>query len=93
LAGVPIGRAENELNPNTGKVVFSDLRMFFAADQYNEFKASGEAVTLYVYDLETKSLQQIAVSKAEEFEPLWLDDTTIEYNDPVGDGRTTSVVQ
>jgi hypothetical protein len=93
LAGVPIGRAEYELNPNTSKVVFSDLRMFFAADTYDEFKASGEAVTLYVYDLANKSLQQIAVSKAEEFEPVWLDDVTIEYNDPVGEGRITSVVQ
>jgi hypothetical protein len=93
LAGIPIGRAENELNPNTGKVVFSNLPMFFAADQYDEFTASGEAVTLYVYDLRTKSLQQIAVSEAEEFEPLWLDDSTIAYNDPVGEGRITSVVQ
>lgn len=93
LAGVPIGRAEYELNPNAGKVVFSDLPMFFAADQYDEFKTSGEAVTLYVYNPETKSLQQIAVSKAEEFEPLWLDGSTIEYNDPVGEGRITSVVQ
>lgn len=93
LTGVPIGRAENELNPNTGKVVFSDLRMFFAVDQYDEFKASGEAVTLYVYDLATENLQQIAVSEAEEFEPLWLDDSTIEYNDPDGEGRITSLVQ
>ncbi|MGD8455560.1 MAG: hypothetical protein PVF83_04175 [Anaerolineales bacterium] len=87
LSGVPIGRAENELNPNTAKVVFSDLPMFFAADQHDEFVASGEAVTLYIYDLATQNLQEIAVSKAEEFEPRWLDDTTIEYNDPVGDGR------
>jgi len=93
LTGVSIGRAESELNPNTGKVVFSDMPMFFAADQYDDFKASGKDVTLYVYDLETKSLQQIAVSKAEEFEPLWLDDSTIEYNDPVGEGRITSLVQ
>jgi hypothetical protein len=93
LTGVPIGRAENELNPNTGKVVFSDLPMFFAVDQQDEFIASGEAVTLYVYDLASQSLQEIAVSKAKEFAPLWLDDTTIEYNDPVGEGRITAVIQ
>jgi hypothetical protein len=90
---VPIGRAENELNPNTGKVVFSDLPMFFAVDQQDEFIASGEAVNLYVYDLVSQNLQEIAVSQAKEFDPLWLDDTTIEYNDPVGESRITAVVQ
>jgi hypothetical protein len=93
LTGVPIGRAENELNPNTGKVVFSDLPMFFAVDQQDEFIASGEAVNLYVYDLVSQNLQEIAVSQAKEFDPLWLDDTTIEYNDPVGESRITAVVQ
>jgi hypothetical protein len=93
LSGVPIGRAENELNPNTGKVVFSDMPMFFAADQYDEFKASEKAVTLYIYDLVTQSLQEIAASTAKEFEPLWLDDSTIEYNDPVGEGRLTATAQ
>ena len=93
LTGVPIGGAEKELNPNTGKVVFSDLPMFFTADQQEEFVASGEAVTLYVYDLVSKNLLEIAVSKAEEFDPLWLDDTTIEYNDPLGEGRLTAIVQ
>jgi hypothetical protein len=93
LTGVSIGRAENELNPNTGKVVFSDLPMFFAVDQQDEFIASGEAVNLYVYDLASQNLQEIAVSQAKEFDPLWLDDTTIEYNDPVGEGRITAFVQ
>jgi hypothetical protein len=93
LAGVPIGRAENELNPNTGKVVFSDMPMFFAADQHDEFIASGEAVTLYVYDLASQNLQEVAVSEAKAFEPMWLDDKTIEYNDPLGEGRLTATVQ
>jgi hypothetical protein len=93
LTGVSIGRAENELNPNTGKVVFSDLPMFFAVDQQDEFKASGKAVTLYVYDLASQNLQEIAVSTAKEFDPLWLDDTTIEYNDPAGEGRITAIIQ
>jgi hypothetical protein len=93
LAEVPIGGAENELNPNTGKVVFSNLPMFFAVDQHEEFVESGEAVTLYVYDLASQNLQEISVSKAEEFEPMWLDDATIEYNDPAGEGRITATVQ
>jgi len=93
ITETPITRAEYELNTNTGKLVFSDYPVFFDADSADQFKESQTDVTLFVYDLVTRNLQQIAVSKAKEFDPLWLDVTTIEYNDPGGDGRTTSTVQ
>jgi hypothetical protein len=86
LLGTPI-RAEFDLNTDTGWLVFSDYPVFFAQMMAEEFEASGEAVTLYTYALDTQDLHSVAVSKAKKFEPVWLDGATIEYNDPSGEGR------
>ena len=86
LMGVPI-RAEMDLNPDSGMLVFSDHPVFFAQFEQENFEASGEAVTLYTYSLDTQNLHSVAVSQAKKFDPRWLDDLTIEYNDPNGEGR------
>ena len=82
-----------DLNPDSGRLVFSDYPVFFMQDNADEFKESGTAVTLSVFDLQTQALTQIAVSKAQGFQPLWLGDSTIEYNDPVSGGRITQKLQ
>ena len=92
LMGVPI-RAEMDLNPDTGMLVFSDFPVFFAQPMYEEFVATGDPVTLYTYSLDSKNLHSVAVSKAKEFDPVWLDASTIEYNDPDGEGRLTYSLQ
>jgi hypothetical protein len=85
-----IPRSDATLNVNAGKVAYSDYPTFYDAMNAQEFKDSGAEVTLYVYVLDTQVLQEIAVSTAKEFDPVWLDATTIEYNDPAGEGRVTS---
>ena len=86
LMGVPL-RSEFDLNPDTGLLVCSDYPAFFAQPMAEEFEASGEAVTLFTYALDAQDLHSVAVSKAKKFDPIWLDGTTIEYNDPNGEGR------
>lgn len=85
-----IPRSDVALNVNAGKVAYSDYPMFFDATNAQEFKDSGTEVTLYIYVLDTQVLQEIAVSTAKEFDPVWLNPAMIEYNDPAGEGRVTS---
>lgn len=86
---VELAMSEKQLNPNTGRVVFSDYPAMFDVDSVTQFEASKAAVTLFVYDLNSQALQTIATSEAKKFEPNWLNDQTIEYNDPLTGGRTT----
>jgi hypothetical protein len=90
---IQISLQDHALNPNTGKVVFSDHPVFFDATSAEEFRESQTDVNLFVFDLETRNLQQIITSKAKEFNPIWLDEVTIEYNDPFGDDRISVVVE
>jgi len=84
LADASVGH-KNDLNPNTGKVVFSDLPAFFDAMSAQLFIESENPVTLFLYDLETAEIQTIADTIANAFAPKWLDDNTIEFNDPASD--------
>ncbi len=84
---LPIGDAEFMLNSNTGKIVFSDFPITFNVDDLSEFEASKEKVTLFYYDLAKKKLMAINSSVAKMFNPKWIDDFTIEYDNPKGQGR------
>ena len=83
---------EYDLNPNTGKLVYSDYPQIYDVDGVKEFEQSRQIVTLFVYDLNDQSVQTIATLMAKPFHPKWLDDSTVEYNSPEGEGRTTSIV-
>jgi hypothetical protein len=80
------------LNVNTGRLAFSDHPTFFDADSAQAFAESGTPVVLSVYDLETQASQVIAESVAKQFDPVWLDAITLEYNDPSKDGRVSQSV-
>lgn len=71
-----------ELNANTGKIVYSDYPFFFTVDEKQQFLNSGREVKLFLYDLNSKNLQIIATSITKPFSPIWLDNYTIEYDDP-----------
>ena len=86
--GLSLGR-EFDLNPNTGKLVYSDHPVFFEVEGATQFAESKTAVSLFLYDLDTKEEVQIAISVAQPFDPKWLDDLTIEYNNPGGEDRLT----
>jgi hypothetical protein len=84
---------EYDLNTNTGKLVYSDLPPMYVADDAEEFAKSQQQVTLFVYDFDNQSIQTIATSVAKGFHPKWLDDNTIEYNNPDGDDRIVYIVK
>ena len=79
--------AEFELNANTGKIVYSDYPVLFDEDSKLQFLNSGKEVHLFLYDLNRQTSQIIATSIVEQFSPKWLDNDSIEYNDPNGGTR------
>lgn len=79
--------AEFILNPNTGKIVLSDYPVMLDALGATEFEASKEKVTLFYYDLVEEKLTQIESSSAKMFNPQWIDDFTIEFDNPKGQDR------
>jgi len=78
---------EDDLNANTGKLVYSDHPFSFETFSAQKFLVSQELVTLFVYDFTNKKSTAIATSIARQFKPTWLDDNTIEYDDPDRQGR------
>jgi len=78
---------EDDLNPNTGQLVYSDYPSLITAEAGEEFEKSGQTVTLFVYDPATQKARPIATATAQAFRPKWLDDHTFEYDDPNGEGR------
>ena len=73
---------EYALNPNTGIMVFSDYPRFFDADSAERFKSSGTTVTLYLLDLNGMALSSIATNTASYFNPQWIADDRVQYDDP-----------
>jgi hypothetical protein len=84
---------EFELNPNSGKIVYSDYPVFFAVDEKQQFLASGKEVKLFLYDLNTQNNQLIDTSITKAFSPKWLDNFTIEYDDPKGEKRIMETIK
>lgn len=78
---------EYALNPDTQKLAYSDYPPLFDVDSAEEFRQSSKKVTLFVYDLSTDEKKIIDTSIVKEFNPKWIDDKTLEYDNPVGDGR------
>ncbi len=78
---------EGNLNTETRKIVYSDYPAMFDVDSLEDFEASGKKVTLYLYDFITKENKEITTSIVKRFNPKWLDNNRVEYNDPDGEGR------
>lgn len=89
MTQLSIGGTEFMLNPNIGKIVFSDFPITFDVDDLSEFEMSKEKVTLFYYDLVEKKLTIIDSSAAKMFNPEWIDDFTIEFDNPKGQDRIT----
>ena len=91
LSGLPAG-SEFTINVYKEKIAFSNFPAMFDVDSAQEYERSGAKVNLIVYDLSSKSQQTIATSITKKFEPKWLDETTLEYNNPNGTGRITKQI-
>jgi|GEM_PF-1643279 len=91
LSGLPTG-PEFAINVYKEKIVFSNYPAMFDADSAQEYERSGAKVNLVVYDLKSKAQQTIATSIVKQFEPKWIDENTLEYNNPNGTGRLTKQI-
>lgn len=89
LTNLAIG-SEYAFNPTRTLIAFSNYPPLFDETERDQFLASKKKVSLVVYNLETKEQQTISSSMAKSFQPLWLRENTLEYNDPNGDGRITT---
>ena len=83
---LPLG-LEFELNANRGILLFSDYPILLDVFSESEYNSSKKSVKLYVYDLDTQRQQTISTSITKRFNPKWLDDNTIEFDSPNGNGR------
>lgn len=84
---VSIG-SDYKIEPNTGQVLFSDHPVFFDVMSAQEFRDSGDPVSLYLYNLDSAVQLKIAESAAKPFDPYWITDNFFAYKDPAGDGNT-----
>jgi hypothetical protein len=91
LSGLPAG-PEFVINVCKEKIAFSNYPAMFDVDTVQEYERSGAKVNLVVYDLKSKTQQIIATSITKKFEPKWLDENTLEYNNPNGTGRITKQI-
>jgi hypothetical protein len=78
---------EFELNANNGKLVYSNYPRLESEEERKLFIANRTEVKLFLFDLLHLTQKVIATSTAKEFYPKWINDTTIEYDDPVNDGN------
>lgn len=92
VSSLPIQVAEFDLNPTKEKIVFDDYPAMFDVDSSNEFRASKKTVTLFIYDLNSKTKQIIVTSITKAFKPKWIDENTVEYDNPSGEGRITKII-
>jgi hypothetical protein len=89
---IGMGVTEYAFRAKTKKIAFSNRRVLLDTDSMQKYLQSGEKVNLTVYDLTTHALLQIATSITKPFAPKWIDDHTLEYDDPGGAGRVTTTI-
>lgn len=85
--------SEYDVNANVGKLAYSDYPAMFDAESARQFEESQQRVTLFIYDFDDQSTRGIATSIAKPFNPTWLDDNTVECDDPDGEDRIVYTVR
>lgn len=93
LSKLTYGFSDRALNPMGSLYTYSTYPLIMDADIQKGFEDSRKKVTLYVYDLDTKKITEIASSAAKRFNPVWIDDNTLEYDNPDGSGRITKITR
>lgn len=78
---------EYTLNIEKELVAFTNYPPIFDEGGREQFLESEEKVNLVIYNLSTKEQQIVATSTTSQFRPRWLDDNTLEYNNPNGEGK------
>lgn len=75
---------ENDLNPNTGVIAYSDYPVVLAEEDVQRLESDKAPVHLYVKDLITGHGGTIATSSAKRFHPVWQSAITLMYDNPSG---------
>jgi len=70
---------ERALNPNINKITYSDMPIFYDIESAKNFEQSENIVSLFLYDFTTQEKTELAQNMAKGFNPVWLDDQTIEF--------------
>lgn len=78
---------ETVLNISNGIVVFSNYPALYEQYDAEEYLASRAEVTLSTYNLKTKEIKPISTSITKPFNPVWVNENIIEYDDPNGESR------
>ena len=79
--------AEKSLNGNTGVLAYSNYPALFDEESAKIYDKSGATVDLKTFDLRTKEQKYIATSITKPFYPEWLDENTLEFNNPDREDR------
>jgi len=82
--------SDNNLNPNTGNLVYSDHPTFFDVMSADDFAQSGQPVSLFIYNLDQGAETKIAESVAKPFRPFWASNSVVGYLDPASDSGSIS---
>lgn len=80
------------LNPNTGILAYSDHPVFLDEESQNDFMSKKTIVNFYIYNLLTGSQRKITTSVAKMFNPNWVNNSTIEYDNPNGYGKLSFTI-
>ncbi|MEW6610424.1 MAG: hypothetical protein AB1352_02225 [Patescibacteria group bacterium] len=89
LLGKIYNGPDYSLNVANEKLAVSSYPAIFDVDSAQEFEQSKKNVDLIIYDLNTQKQTRITSSRAKKFEPKWTNEMTLEYNDPISEGRLT----
>lgn len=77
------------LNPDNNCIVYSTYPGFYESGAYDEFMNNETKIYLYLLNIITGEKIEISTSVTKKFEPEWVSDKIIEYNDPDGFTRLT----
>jgi len=77
-----------DFNAKKEKIASSGCPIGFETQEDEDaYKQSKQKEELTIYDLKTRSKELVATSIAKCFRPRWIDENTLEYDDPAGIGR------
>lgn len=83
---------EYSMNPQIQKLAFTNYPAIFDAEGQEIFQTSKKKITLTIYDIKNKTTQEVATSITKRFNPVWISDTTLEYDDPNSENRITKQI-
>ena len=90
LSNLQIG-SEYDYNPSSQKLVFSTYPAIYDSISFDEYIQSGSKVSLFLYDLNDKTKTQIAEAITKRFNPVWVNENTLEYNNPLGENKISKI--